>query len=189
MALLAGEVGCPLGRDRRSGEVLDESYRKGVRAVAPSRLLAVLATGLLLAAAGCGSAATVEPGPTASAPVCAEVLRALPDELSGAERRSTNSQATAAWGDPPITLRCGVTPPGPTTDRCISVTGADDASVDWVMAELGSTEEDTWQFTTYGRVPAIEVTVPVDYAGDDATTTLVDLGAAVSLTDAQRACL
>jgi len=149
----------------------------------------VLGTGLVLAVAGCGSPAAVEPGPTASAPVCAEVLRALPEELSGAEQRSTNSQATAAWGDPAITLRCGVTPPGPTTDRCISVTGADGASTDWVMAPLESTEDDTWQFTTYGRVPAIEVTVPVAYAGDDATSTLVDLGAAVSLTDAQRACL
>ncbi len=148
-----------------------------------------MAAGLVLTAAGCGSAATVEPGPTASAPVCAEVLRALPDELSGAERRSTNSQATAAWGDPPITLRCGVTPPGPTTDRCIAVTGGDGASVDWVVAPLGTTPEDTWQFTTYGRVPAIEVTVPAAYAGSDATTTLVDLGAAVALTDAQRACV
>lgn len=143
---------------------------------------------IMLTVAGCSSTAGVEPGPTASAPACAEVLRALPDELSGAQRRSTNSQATAAWGDPAITLRCGVTPPGPTTDRCISVTGADQATVDWVVAPLGSTAEDTWQFTTYGRVPAIEVTVPVDYAGDDASTTLVDLGPAVSLIPQQRAC-
>ncbi len=113
----------------------------------------------------------------------------LPEELSGAERRSTNSQATAAWGDPAIALRCGVSPPGPTTDRCISVTGADGTQVDWVMTPLGEAAEDTWQFTTYGQVPAIEVTVPVDYAGDDATTTLVDLGAAVALTDQQRTCV
>lgn len=154
-----------------------------------SRFALLAIAGILLTVAGCGSRAAVDPGPTASDPVCAEVLRALPDELSNAQRRSTNSQATAAWGDPPITLRCGVTPPGPTTDRCISVTGADGASVDWVMAPLGTIPEDTWQFTTYGRVPAIEVTVPVAYAGDDATTTLVDLGAAVSLTDAERACV
>lgn len=144
---------------------------------------------VVLALAGCGSTAGVEPAPTASAPQCAEVLRVLPEELSGAERRSTNSQATAAWGDPAITLRCGVTPPGPTTDRCISVTGADGATVDWVMTPLGETTENTWQFTTYGHVPAIEVTVPVEYAGDDATTTLVNLGGAVALTDQQRACV
>jgi len=113
----------------------------------------------------------------------------LPQELSGAQSRSTNSQATAAWGDPPITLRCGVQPTGPTTDRCITVKGADGASVDWVVAELGSTEEDTWQFTTYGRFPAVQVTVPVDYAGSDATTTLVDLGPAVALIPQQNECI
>ena len=155
-----------------------------------ARSLSCLAVaGIVLTLAGCGSTAGVTPGPTASAPVCAEVLRVLPDELSGAERRSTNSQATAAWGDPAITLRCGVNPPGPTTDRCISVTGVDGTQVDWVMTPLGEAAEDTWQFTTYGQVPAIEVNVPVDYAGDDATTTLVDLGGAVALTDQQSACV
>ena len=168
------------------GDPHTDGYREGVRA----RVFSCLAvTGMVLTIAGCGSTAGVEPGPTASAPVCAEVLRALPDQLSGAERRSTNSQATAAWGDPAITVRCGVTPPGPTTDRCISVTGADETSVDWVMTPLGEAAEGTWQFTTYGRIPAIEVTVPVEYAGDDATTTLVDLGGAVSLTDQQRSCV
>ncbi|WP_147916717.1 DUF3515 family protein [Ruania zhangjianzhongii] len=152
-------------------------------------LSSLAAAGVVLTLTGCGSTAGVEPGPTASAPLCAEVLRVLPEELSGAERRSTNSQATAAWGDPAIALRCGVSPPGPTTDRCISVTGADGTQVDWVMTPLGEAAEDTWQFTTYGQVPAIEVTVPVDYAGDDATTTLVDLGAAVALTDQQRTCV
>ena len=69
------------------------------------------------------------------------------------------------------------------------MTGADETSVDWVMTPLGEAAEGTWQFTTYGRIPAIEVTVPVEYAGDDATTTLVDLGGAVSLTDQQRSCV
>src|SRR5699024_11319598 len=98
-------------------------------------------------------------------------------------------QATAACGDPPIPLRSGVPPTGPTTDRCITVNGADGASVDWVVGELGSTEEDTWQFTTYGRFPAVQFTVPVDYAGSDATTTLVDLGPAVALIPQQNECI
>lgn len=158
----------------------------GVRA--PMSSIA-LGAALLLTLTACGSPVAVPPGPTASAPACAEVLRALPDELSGAQSRSTNSQATAAWGEPPITLRCGVEPTGPTTDRCITVKGDDGATVDWVVAPLGTTEEDTWQFTTYGRIPAIQVTVPVAYAGTDATTTLVDLGPAVSLIPQQHKCI
>ncbi|QOR72754.1 DUF3515 family protein [Ruania alkalisoli] len=152
--------------------------------------MAMAAVGVL---GGCQSAVEVDPGPTASAPVCAEVLRALPDELAGAERRSTTSQASAAWGeDPAITLRCGVQPPGPTTDRCITAEAANGTSVDWVVTELGDVEGG-WQFTTYGRVPAIELTVPVFHAGNasdaDPTTLLVDLGEAVDIIGAERSCL
>src|SRR5699024_4832736 len=103
-----------------------DGYRGGVRA-RPFSLITLVAA-LLVTVSACGSPAARPPGPTASAPVCAEVLRALPEELSGAQSRSTNSQSTAAWGDPPITLRCGVQPTGPTTDRCITVKGADGAS-------------------------------------------------------------
>ena len=186
MPSLTGATAPVAGVAADSGHTRRRRYREGVRA---RFLSGVALAGMMLTLAGCGSTAGVEPGPTASAPVCAEVLRVLPEQLSTAERRSTNSQATAAWGDPAITLRCGVTPPGPTTDRCISVTGSDGTSVDWVMTPLGEAAEDTWQFTTYGRIPAIEVTVPVAYAGDDATTTLVDLGSAVAFTDQQRACV
>ncbi|HCX84035.1 MAG TPA: DUF3515 domain-containing protein [Micrococcales bacterium] len=165
---------------------------------------AVLALGLTTATlASCSSAAVLEPAPSASDPVCAQVLQALPGELGGATQRETTSQASAAWGDPPITLRCGVTPLGPTTDPCWAVTGPGDTSVDWVVKEyddvVDPTDPDAAQqqaeigngrfvFTTYGRVPAIEVVVPVEYAGTDATAILIDLGSAVSRTDAQRSC-
>lgn len=148
------------------------------------------AVGVLTA---CQAAVEVDPGPTASAPECAEVLRALPEELAGAEQRSTTSQATTAWGeDPAITFRCGVAPPGPTTDRCITAEAANGTAVDWVVTDLGDVDGG-WQFTTYGRVPAIELTVPVAHAGNasdaDPTTLLVDLGEAVDIISADRACL
>ena len=158
-----------------------------------------LAVGTLVASmatvslAGCTQAVIIEPAPAASDPVCAEVLRATPHELGGAELRSTTAQSARAWGEPAITLRCGVAELGPTTDRCIGVTGADGLTVNWVVAENDedSSEADRgrFTFTTYGRSPAIQVVVPVEYAGTDATGVLVDLAPAVSFTQEQRTCL
>lgn len=166
----------------------------------PSRVL----TSVLLATAGatllssCARDVALEPAPYASDPVCAQVLQATPGELGGATVRATTSQASRAWGDPPITLRCGVELLAPTTDRCIAVTGADGTSVDWVVAEnddvVGSgedadTERGRFSFTTYGRTPAVEVVVPVEYAGSDATAILIDLGPALAATTQTRPCL
>lgn len=156
----------------------------------------LVAVGVLLVG-GCARDVPVDPAPSASDPVCAEVLQIAPLVLAGAEQRATTSQASRAWGDPAITLRCGVEPPVPTTDRCIAVTGADGTETNWVVAEndeVSETGADSdagrgrFRFTTYGRIPAIEVVVPVEYAGTDATAILVDLGPAVSVTDAPRTC-
>lgn len=123
----------------------------------------------------------------ASDPVCALVLQAAPEELGGLPRRTTTSQASRAWGEEePIVLRCGVAPPGPTTDRCLRVTG-DSGEVDWVVRE----EDGSWTFLTYGRRPTVEVTVP-DAARLDAaqrTAPLADLAAAVARTAVERSCL
>ena len=115
-------------------------------------------------AAGCAGAVDVDPAPGAAEQGCAEVMATLRgggyDDLAGRERRSTGAQSTAAWGDPPVVLRCGVEPPGPTTDPCLHVDG-----VDWVVRE---TKEWT-VFTTYGRRPALEVSLPAeDREGTDA---------------------
>lgn len=152
-------------------------------------------TGLVAVAAlvlaACATPVTVDPAPQASDPVCAEVLRVLPNTLADQERRTTTSQASRAWGDPPITLRCGVEVPGPTTDRCLAVTGPDGDSVDWVMTELGADEaiEAGWTFTTYGRSPAVEIVLPVEFAGEDPTEVLTSLGAAVQQIPQTRECL
>lgn len=135
-----------------------------------------------------------EPAPSASDPVCAYVLQWSPQELAGQPLRETTSQASHASGDPPITLRCGVEPPAPTTDRCITVTDEDGLAVDWVVKEnddvIGTdTDRGRFVFTTYGRVPAVEVEVPVEYAGSDATAVLVALGTAVGHTTQERSCL
>ncbi|MCL3860534.1 DUF3515 domain-containing protein [Actinotalea sp. K2] len=154
-----------------------------------------LRVGLLLCVAGlsgCSGTVVVEPGPFAADPRCAEVVLALPQTLAGGERLATSSQATVAWGDPtdPVVLRCGVEPPGPTTDDCVT---ADDGvtSVDW-LAVPGAQEPDggtAWTFTTYGRVPAVEVQVPASVTADRSTAFLMDLGPAVSRVEQDRRCL
>ncbi|MDN5791385.1 MAG: DUF3515 domain-containing protein [Micrococcales bacterium] len=90
----------------------------------------------------------------ADSPVCATA--AWPPRIDDLSRVSTapQSPAVAAWGSPPIIARCGLPSPAPTTDDCVTVNG-----VDWVIRSLS----DGSSATTYGRDPAIEVLVPVDY--------------------------
>lgn len=145
---------------------------------------------------GCASPVTVPPGPHAADPVCAEVLQLVPGELAGGEERSISSQATAAWGEPPVTLRCGVEVPGPSTERCITVESGD-TSVDWLalegddemVPEHGRRDNGAWTFVTYGRVPAVEVVVPTERGGDQPTAVLVDLAPAIERTTAERHCV
>ncbi|MFC4555614.1 DUF3515 family protein [Georgenia faecalis] len=146
--------------------------------------------------AACAPAVSVPAAPDAADPVCGQVLQDLPEVLGGGERRSITSQATAAWGDPPITLRCGVEPPGPTVDRCLTVE-ADGSAVDWIalegddptLPEHAQQGQGSWAFVTYGRVPAIEVVVPVERAGDQPTAVLVELARAVEHAPAQDHCV
>ncbi len=159
----------------------------------------VLIPGLL---AGCSSAVPVSPATHATDPDCASLILATPDSLGdGLGRRHTTAQATTAWGDPAIVLRCGVEPPGPTTERCETVSTADGPSVDWLVVQDDGTDDGNggtaapgtstdWTFTTYGRVPAVEVHVPAAVAAERSTTFLDGLGPAIAAhTQQQRSCL
>lgn len=152
-------------------------------------LLVPLAGSLL---AACASPVGVDAAPHAADPLCAEVVLALPRELAGMPRLTTSSQATVAWGDrdAPVVLRCGVEPPAPSTDPCVS---ADDGAVavDWLAVE-GTPDADgaaDWTFTTYGRDPAVEVLVPAEVAASRSTSFLIDLGPAVARVEQIRSCL
>ena len=158
----------------------------------PRRLVVLLA--LPATVAGCASTVSTTPGPFATDPVCAQVVLATPDELAdGLTRRDTNAQATTAWGDgtAAVVLRCGVEPLAPTTDRCQTVEAADGTSVDWVIvaSEPDDEQASDWTFTTYGRVPAVQVLVPAEIARTRPSSYLDRLGAAVSLTERERGCL
>ncbi|MCQ1953006.1 MULTISPECIES: DUF3515 domain-containing protein [Arthrobacter] len=132
-----------------------------------------------VAAAGCSPVASVNPAPDAANPDCAAVMVALPDEIAGYALRDTDSQSTAAWGNPSrAILKCGVPVPGPTTDPCASVNG-----IDWILRE----GEDTWTATTYGREPAVEVLFDPNEVAS--STLLVQLQNAVSKIEPTSQCL
>jgi hypothetical protein len=179
--------------------------------VARRRALAL--TTLLVGApvlAGCSSAVTVAVAPHATDPLCASVVLALPDTLADLERSQTTSQATAAWGSgaDAVTLRCGVEPPGPTTEQCVTVETPAGPTVDWLVladaeAADGATPTATatpgeapttgadadWTFVTYGRDPAVEVHVPAAVVAERSASFLDALGVAVSRVEATRSCL
>lgn len=139
-----------------------------------------------LALAGCAAPVVVDHAPWASDPLCGVVLQRAPVELDGLARRTTTSQGSRAWGGAdPVVLRCGVEPPGPSPERCLRVAGDSGEAVDWLALE----GEDRWAFVTYGRVPAVEVTVPVSARAGQPTALLVDLAPAVSATTVHRTCL
>ncbi|HJV98101.1 MAG TPA: DUF3515 family protein, partial [Arthrobacter sp.] len=131
------------------------------------------AVAVLVAAAAltaCSPVVDVTAAQDAANPACSPMMVALPDAIGDAGLRKTNSQATAAWGDPSqVILRCGVNVPGPTTDRCVSVNG-----VDWVIKE-GDT---AWTLTTFGREPATEILLTKDQESVSSATVLADLSAA-----------
>lgn len=158
--------------------------RSPARSSRPRRWTGALAAVGLVALGACTPTITVEVAPDATDPLCASIVLALPENLGGAERLRTTSQATAAWGvqSSAITLRCGVEPPGPTTEACQAIEDASGTSVDWLVVE--DEDEGSWTFTTYGRVPAVEVTVPDGVA----TAPVVDLNRSVSLAPQSRHC-
>ena len=115
------------------------------------RILAfAFAASVGLTLTGCSTTVSMQPAEAANDPVCADVSVRLPGSLAGESRRWTDAQATGAWGEPAaVLLTCGVTPPGPTEARCITIGG-----VDWIVDE---SEAPRYLITTYGRTPAVEV--------------------------------
>ncbi|GAA4481452.1 DUF3515 domain-containing protein [Microbacterium panaciterrae] len=112
--------------------------------------LVVLAAGIL---AGCSSTVHLNAADDANNPRCADVsvrLQNIPS-IDGHDRRWTDAQATAAWGDPAVVLlTCGLPEAEPTsTLQCISLQG-----IDWLVDDSKSP---FLTLTTYGRKPAVQL--------------------------------
>ena len=99
-----------------------------------------------------------------------QLADSLPDTLDGRARREVvpDSSATAAWGSPPVRLRCGVPPPSAltATSEVLEVNG-----VEWFLDERGS----AFVFTTVHRRTYVEVRVPGSTPREQALNPLVDL--------------
>jgi hypothetical protein len=120
---------------------------------------------------GCsGPAQVAAPSPTGStAAICRRLLSAAPDSVDDQSRREVRpaSPYTTAWGDPPITLACGVTKPKAlnAASECFEVNG-----VGWYVEDRPGDH----RFTTIGRKAYVQVTVPDDY-GPQPGNALIDL--------------
>ncbi|MDO5723651.1 MAG: DUF3515 family protein [Flaviflexus sp.] len=155
---------------------------------------AAIAAGFLLAA--CSPTVGLDPAEHASDPICARMLFATPDNIGGFDRSPTTSQATTAWSKA-VTMRCGLEPPPPSTDRCISV-GEGEDRVDWLNLDADDPRlpsnaqggEGTWTFLSYGRTPAVEVVISVEAVGDGAVADLLtQFSPALNLVPAERQCV
>ncbi len=127
-----------------------------------------LAAFLALPLAACAPTVALQPAPDAGSPACAAVTvllpRAITEDTTTFTARETNAQATGAWGNPTVVvLHCGVAVPGPTSDLpCNTVSDADGDSIDWLVDD---SEAPQYTFITYGRDPAVSVTIDYDAIG------------------------
>lgn len=143
------------------------------------RLAVVVAAAVALQLSGCSAIVPLQPAPSATDPVCADVIVHLPSTVADEPARETNAQATGAWGTPAtILLHCGVDVPGLTTLPCVSVNG-----IDWIEDD---TDAPRYRFTTYGREPAVELVIDSDRVSG--SSVLVDLATAVGYTPATKSC-
>ncbi|PTW90558.1 uncharacterized protein DUF3515 [Microbacteriaceae bacterium MWH-Ta3] len=141
-------------------------------------LHSLAATTLVLT--GCASTVPLNAAVLANDPTCAEVMVRLPDTIGELERRSTNAQSTAAWGDPAaVLLRCGLEPTGPSELPCFTVNG-----IDWLRDDA---QAPAFVFTTYGRTPSVEIVI--DSEATSGTEALDALGNAVGMIPATAECL
>lgn len=137
----------------------------------------------MLLLTGCsGAVALPDPTPDdATRAVCASLLGDLPATVLNGTRRPTKPGGlTAAWGDPPITLRCGVPAPPSLTasSECTEVQG-----VGWFAEDA----EGGTLYTTIGRRAFVELGVPSEYTS--AAGALVDVAEVVTAHDpVERPC-
>jgi len=135
--------------------------------------MASLGVTIVVALAGCGRQVAVPP-PDSPAEACAAVT--LPKVIAGAGARPTTEPGTAAWGEPPITYRCGVTRPGAftPTSKLLDVGG-----VGWLPLEAsGGTAFIAVTWPTEDTPVYVEVLVPEDYSAP--ADVLIDLSPALA---------
>ena len=148
---------------------------RGGTSVSPMSLPRALGAALAASAViltGCAAPVAVPTSEPAD-PACQALVARLPERVSNQEQRTVepDNGTTAAWGDPPIVLRCGVgepaaiRPDSPLTE----ING-----ITWFAEERSQ----GYVFTSVGVEPRVEVTVPDAYAPEGSV--VVQLGTALS---------
>jgi hypothetical protein len=131
---------------------------------------------------GCAATVAMSPASDATSARCASVIVLLPDTVSTLAQRQTNAQGTGAWGEPAdILLRCGVPVPDPNSLPCVTVDG-----IDWLRK---ADAKEVFVFTTYGRDPAVAVTINSKDVKADGNQALNDLATAVAAIPAEHHCV
>lgn len=131
----------------------------------------------LVLLAGCAPTVTVDTYPTEPGTEvnCGALYADLPPTAGTAPTIPVEDDvAAAAWGDPPVVLRCGVERPAALrqTSRCNMV-----GDVGWLDEKIA----DGYLFTTIGREFYVSVEVPDEHA--PAADVLIDLSEAITKHD------
>lgn len=134
-------------------------------------LVTCVAVGTLLV--GCSNTVNLTPGPGGSSQYCISVTSSAPITVAEQLIRETNPEnsGTLAWGDPVISLTCGVARPTSltATSQLIAVNG-----VDWLPEKLTRGQ----RFTSVNTPEYVQVDIPEAY--EPASSALVDLAAALA---------
>jgi hypothetical protein len=146
-------------------------------------MAATAATFAVVVLSGCAATVALSPAGDATSAKCASVIVLLPDTVSTLAQRVTNAQGTGAWGEPAdILLHCGVPVPDPTSSLpCVTVDG-----IDWLRK---ADAKQVFVFTTYGRDPAVAVTINSEDVKADGNQALNDLATAVAAIPAKHHCV
>ncbi len=137
---------------------------------------ALLTAGTLTA---CTPIISLEAAADSNNPACAEVSVRLPATVANEAKRSTDAQATGAWGNPTaVILRCGLEPVEVSTLPCVTASG-----VDWLVDESA---KPSYRFITFGRNPATEVIVDSNKVAG--VSVLDELSSAIQSIQATKAC-
>jgi hypothetical protein len=137
---------------------------------------------VVLSLNACTSIVAMLPARDAVNPKCADVIVRVPPSILGQAIRNTDAQATSAWGsEPSITLRCGVDPPGPTVVLCYPVNG-----IDWLEDRSHAPH---YVFTTFGRTPAVQVTIDGPAVQGQTTSVLDSLAGSVGMISQHSRCV
>lgn len=137
---------------------------------------ALLTAGMLTA---CTPIISLEAAADSNNPACAEVSVRLPATVANEAKRSTDAQATGAWGNPTaVILRCGLEPVEVSTLPCVTASG-----VDWLVDESA---KPSYRFITFGRNPATEVIVDSNKVAG--VSVLDELSSAIQSIEATKEC-